>query len=116
MLIDLRYALGQLSRALDATTHAGCDDCINRAVDALERCVEAAQAAEDAMDHLEEADLDAIFSRDELEAGELVSLELGYDDEFAAECSEMASAMPCECDYHTSQREWTADEILAREG
>lgn len=66
MLTDLRYALRQSQQALgklslprETPTIAGrVEDHLQRAIDALERCIEAAADAEDRLDSLEAAGID----------------------------------------------------------
>jgi hypothetical protein len=57
MLTDLRYAMRQLDLCRDAS-HCGRLDCLQRAQDALHRCLAAAEASEVLLDEATE-ELDA---------------------------------------------------------
>lgn len=64
MVTDLRYAIGQLERATAFCVERPARDCIQRAMDALERCLERAEAQEAALevDDVYDADLVALFA------------------------------------------------------
>ncbi len=102
MVTDLRYALRQLERAQqDFTMSSPRRDCIQRAIDALERCMERAVEME--------VEMDAMIQAEEDEG-----------DEEYVECVEFESPKTaCQCGYCVSQREtadWTIEDILDREG
>lgn len=60
MVADLIYAQRQLDRAKTFCVERGARDCIDRAWDALERCIEAEKARADA-EAAVDAELEAMF-------------------------------------------------------
>ncbi len=71
---DLRYAMTQLRRAQRAVSSDAAGDCVQRALDALERCLEAAEVMDadvvalelgHDVDDVSDAALDALFGDDE---------------------------------------------------
>lgn len=97
-MTDLRYAMGQLrpiveSNAAGHMSRPAVVDRVHRALDALERAIEAAERLERDID----ARLESMDGEEELAPCELVP------------CTELDHPMaPCQCDYHVSQREQSA--------